>query len=103
MDESVKNLCDELGKVYTMKIDKRLLVPHWLAWTVAGMVAALIGAAWWLSLAVHGGNCYKLGERMEQVRNPARQFVEDGTPFLWYKGTYYRVQYVRPKMFRVLE
>ncbi len=54
-------------------------------------------------MAAHGGKCYELGRAWERNQNPAKMYIEDGTPFLWYKGTYYKVQYVRSKTFKVLE
>jgi hypothetical protein len=82
---------------------KTLNIPVWLISVVAAVFIILLAVCWWLSLSTYGGNCYDLGKRMERSQNPAKQYIEDGTPFLWYKGTYYRVQYVRPKVFRVLE
>jgi hypothetical protein len=78
-------------------------IPAWLGYVVAILMAVLITACWWLSLAAHGGNCYELGRAWERNQNPAKLYIEDGTPFLWYKGTYYKVQYVRPRVFRVME
>ena len=81
----------------------KITVPVWLGYVISGIIICLIVACWWMSLSTYGGNCYDLGKRVERSQNPAKQYIEDGTPFLWYKGTYYRVQYVRPRMFRVLE
>ena len=78
-------------------------LPAWLVWIITMVFIALIAVCWWLSLAAHGGNCYELGRAWERNKNPAKMYIEDGTPFLWYKGTYYKVQYVRPRIFRVME
>lgn len=82
---------------------KTITLPVWLAWIITLIFVALIVACWWLSMAAHGGKCYELGRAWERNQNPAKMYIEDGTPFLWYKGTYYKVQYVRSKTFKVLE
>ena len=82
---------------------KMIIVPVWLVSIVAGVFIVLLTACWLMSLILHGGNCYEVGKIQERNHNPAKQYIEDGFPFLWYKGTYYRVQYLRPKTFRVLE
>ena len=77
-------------------------IPAWLVWTISGMIICLVATCWWMSLSIHGGNCYELGKMFERSQNPARMYIEDGTPFVFYRGTYYKVKYIAPKTFRAM-
>lgn len=79
-----------------------LRLPRWAAWAIAVGFALILIVCWVMSLALWGGFRYELGRTDEYLKNPARIYIEDGTPFVWYNGSYFKVQYVGKKTFRAV-
>jgi hypothetical protein len=79
-----------------------IFMPRWLAIMTAAIIIMLVSACWWQSLKIRGDRYFEAGREVERMQNPVKQYVEDGIPYVWYKGTFYRVQYVAPKTFRAV-
>lgn len=77
-------------------------VPKWLVVLFSVIFVSFMIACWWMSLSIYGGKSYELGRLVERSQNPAKEYIDGGLPFVWYKGTYYQVRYVAPKTFKVL-
>lgn len=54
---------------------------------------------WWLTIQLSRSRAYDEGRRDEYTQNPARTYIEDGRPFVWHNGTYYKARRVGGKTF----
>ena len=78
-------------------------VPKWLAYVFLISFVVMTAICWRLSILIVANKSYDIGAFDERNKNPTKEYIESGSPFLWYKGTYYRVRNVGPKTFKVTE
>ena len=69
--------------------------------TCAVLFVAMLIFCWYLTIQISRSRAYDLGRFDEAMANPARVYIQDGTPFVWYKGTYFKARLVRAKTFVV--